>query len=134
MPKVIDALAITTAVTGVASAPVQVGTGAIEGLTVEVAFAYGSGGTSGKVWLQTSMDGGATWWDIVNMTFTTASKVRLHNISALTAVATPYVETDGTLGDDTVKDGLLGTLYRTKLTTIGTYAGGTTLSVTIAPH
>ena len=131
MPKVLDALAITTAVTNATSGVVGSGSGAPGGLLIDIDFVYGSGGTSGKVWLQTSLDGSA-WVDIANMTFTTASKRRLMNLSADTVVSTPYVATDGTLADDTVKDGIIGAVYRTKLTTIGTYAA-TTLSVTILP-
>jgi hypothetical protein len=132
VPKVLDALAITTAVTGVTSAVVGSGSGTPGGLLVQIDFVYGSGGTSGKVWLQTSLDG-SSWIDVANMTFTTASKSRIMNLSADTVIATPYTVTDGTLADDTVKDGIIGGVYRTKLTTIGTYAGGTTLSVTILP-
>lgn len=132
MPKVLDALAITTAVTGVNSAAVGSGTGAAGSVLIQIDFVYGSGGTSGKVWVQTSLDGGATWIDIANMTFTTASKSRVMNLSSRTVITTPYQGTDGTLADDTVKDGIVGATYRTKLTTIGTYAA-TTLSVTVLP-
>jgi hypothetical protein len=132
MPKVLDAQPITTAVTGVTSAVVGSGSGAPGGLLIDIDFVYGSGGTSGKVWVQTSLDG-SSWVDIANMTFTTASKRRLMNLSADTPVTTPYTATDGTLADDTVKDGLIGAIYRAKYTTVGTYGGGTTLSVTILP-
>jgi hypothetical protein len=132
MPKVLDAQPITTAVTGVTSAVVGSGSGAPGGLLIDIDFVYGSGGTSGKCWLQTSLDG-SSWVDVACMTFTTASKSRVMNLSAETAVA-PYAVTDGTLADDTVKDGIVGSLFRTKLTTIGTYAGGTTITATIVPH
>ena len=131
MPKVLDALAITTAVTNATSAVVGSGSGLPGGLLVQIDFVYGSGGTSGKVWLQTSLDG-STWCDIANMTFLTASKSRVMNLSADTPVTTPYAATDGTLADDTVKDGIIGGIYRCKYTTIGTYAA-TTLTVTILP-
>jgi hypothetical protein len=125
--------AITTAVTGAASAPIGSGTGSSAGLLVQVDFVYGSGGTSGKCWVQTSLDG-STWVDIANMTFTTASKSRVMNLSSDTPVTTPYVVTDGTLADDTTKDGIIGSVFRTKLTTVGTYAGGTAITATIVPH
>ena len=64
------------------------------------------------------------------MAFTTATKRRLHNLRASTPVTTPYTMTDGTLTDDTCKDGIIGNIYRVKVTTIGTYAGSTTLTVT----
>jgi len=129
VPKVLDALPITTAVTNATSAAVGSSAAVPGGLLVQIDFVYGSGGTSGKVWLQTSLDG-SSWIDIANMTFTTASKSRIYNLSADTAFVTPYTITDGTLADDTAKDGIIGGVYRTKLTTIGTYAA-TTLSVTI---
>lgn len=128
---IIATIPITTAVTGVASAATACGTGAPESLTIVVDFAYGSSGTSGKVWLQTTVDG-TTWVDIANMTFTTASKSRTMNVFGQTGVA-PYLPTDGTLGDDLVKDGIVGTIYRTRLTTVGTYAG-TTITVSVYPH
>lgn len=131
MPKVLDLLPITTAVTAAVSGTVGSSSAVPGGLLIDIDFVYGSGGTSGKVWLQTSLDG-STWVDIANMAFTTASKRRLMNLSADTVVSTPYAATDGTLADDTVKDGIIGGVYRTKLTTIGTYAA-TTLSVTILP-
>lgn len=120
---------ITAAVSAEASTAVNAGVGSVTGLTVVIALTYGSGGTSGKVWVQTSLDGGATWVDIACMAFTTASKKRITTLSARTPVTTHYDPTDGTLSDDTSKDGILGPLYRTKLTTVGTYAGSTTLEV-----
>jgi hypothetical protein len=113
------------------STPVVSGTGASSSLLVVIDFVYGSGGTSGKVWVQTSLDGGTTWVDIANMTFLLASKKRVMNLTS-SPITAPYTPTDGTLADDTVRDGLTGGVYRTKLTTIGTYAA-TTLSVTVIP-
>lgn len=133
MAKVLDTLAITTAVTAVNSTAVSLGAGTPGEVSIQIDFVYGSGGTSGKVWVQTSLDGGTTWCDIANMTFLLASKSRIMNLSAHTVIATPYAATDGTLADDTVKDGILGPIYRTKLTTIGTYAA-TTLTVTVNPE
>lgn len=130
MAKLIDALAITTAVSAVVSAPVSSGVNGASAL-IQIDFVYGSGGTSGKVWVQTSLDG-STWIDAANMTFTTASKSRLQNISSRTVITTPYTVTDGTLTDDTVHDGVIGTFWRTKLTTVGTYAA-TSLTVTVLP-
>jgi hypothetical protein len=128
--KVIDAVAITTA-GSVTSPVVGSGAGSPGSLLVQIDFVYGSGGTSGKVWLQTSLDG-STWIDIANMTFLLASKSRIYNFSADTPITTAYVITDGTLADDTAKDGIIGEIYRCKYTTVGTYAAST-LSVTILP-
>jgi len=85
--KVLDTLAITTAVTAVASAPVSLGAGTPGEASIQIDFVYGSGGTSGKVWVQTTLDGGTTWIDIANMTFLLASKSRIMNLSARTVIA-----------------------------------------------
>ena len=100
---------------------------------IEQIFTYGSGGTSGKSWVQTTFDSGTTWVDVMCMTFTTSSVSKCANISGLTPVATNYTPTDGTLADDTTKDGLLGDFMRLKYTTVGTYAGSTSLKVYVHP-
>lgn len=126
---ILPALTITTAVTGSASTAVEALAGDVGALLLTIDFVYGSGGTSGKAWVQTSLDGGTTWIDIACMTFLLASKKRIINLSSLTPVTTHYDPLEGTLADDTAKDGILGSLFRVKRTTVGTYAGGTTLTV-----
>jgi len=96
---------------------------------VQFRFAYGSGGTSCKAYLQTSFDQGQVWVDIVCAAFATASATKIFNLSALTSKATAVAPTDGALPDDTVVDGLLGDRLRVKAVTIGNYAGNTLLSV-----
>lgn len=128
--KLIDAAAITGA--GSVTSPVlSSGAGAPGSLLMQIDFVYGSGGTSGQVWVQTSIDG-TTWVDIANMTFLLASKSRIYNFSADTPVTTAYVPTDGALAADTAKDGIVGEIYRCKYTTVGTYAA-TSLTVQILP-
>lgn len=109
-----------TAVTGLAKA---------KALTLHCIFTYGSGGTSAKVWVQTSFDGGTTWVDIANFAHTTSSLSRAYNLSGLTALTSVYTVTDGTLADDSCKDGLIGDQLRVKFTSVGTYAGSTTMKV-----
>lgn len=103
--------------------------GYVESLTLQATFTYGSGGTTAKAWVQTSLDGGSTWTDVANFAFTTASARRIFHLTpvAVTSIATP---TDGTLADGTAVNGILGELYRVKLTTTGTYAGSTSLVIT----
>jgi hypothetical protein len=91
-------------------------------------FTYGSGGTTADAWVQTSLDGGATWTDVANFHFLLASARKALNLSSLTVVAS-FAPSDGTLAADTVKDGILGSLWRCKFTTTGTYAGGTVMRV-----
>lgn len=122
------ALGITTALTGQAQTSIS----QLEGLiatTLEVQFAYGSGGTSCKVWIQTTLDAGQTWLDIACFAFTTSSSTKVINISGLTPVTTAIVPTDGSMSDNTAQDGVLGSALRAKITTVGTYAGSTSLSV-----
>ena len=121
---------ITTAVSALTSTPVSLGR--VEVLAINADFAYGSGGTTVKAWVQTSLDGGVTWMDIANFAFTTAAARRAYNLTnvAVTAIATP---TDGTLADNTSVNGFLGTMFRVKYTTTGTYAGATSLKITAVP-
>lgn len=99
-------------------------------LTVQALFTYGSGGATAKAWLQTSLDGGVTWIDIACFSFTTATAAKVFTLD-LTAVTTVYTPTDGTLANDTVKNGIIGDQLRIKYTTTNTYAGGTTLKIDV---
>lgn len=125
--------AITTAVSAQTTAPLQVAPVRPENLALYANFTYGSGGTTVDGWVQTSHDGGSTWMDIANFHFTTSSTKAIYNLSALTVVATTATITDGSLASNTTKDGILGTLYRVKYTTVGTYAGATTLAIHATP-
>jgi hypothetical protein len=121
---------ITAAVTGDTPDGTGIPSGGVDdALTIQAVFTYGSGGTTAKAWVQTSVDDGTTWVDIANFAFTTSSARRLYTLTraAVTSIATP---SDGTLADNTAVNGFLGTLYRVKLTTTGTYAGDTTLVIT----
>lgn len=95
---------------------------------ISLRFVYGSGGTSGKVYVQTTPDDGVTVCDVICMTFTTSSKQRLWNLSALTPKTIAVTPGDGELTDDTALDGILGSKMRVKIVTVGTYAGSTILS------
>jgi hypothetical protein len=99
---------------------------------VQANFTYGSGGTSADAYVQTSLDGGTTWTDIANFHFTTASARKIYNLSAATAVASIATPGDGALASNTAVDGILGTRFRVKYVTVGTYAGGTTLQLDAA--
>lgn len=129
-------LAVTAAAT-VLSEPIsmgQLGVHAPQALAFQGVFVYGSGGTTCKAFLQTSFDGGATWCDIACMAFTTASLKKVGAISPVIAAAAPATPTDGTLADNTINNGLLGDRVRFKVISAGTYAGGTTLSLTVVPR
>lgn len=94
-------------------------------LTLSMRFAYGSGGTTCKVYVQTRF--GSVWCDIACFAFTTAAAHRLVNLSGLTPKTTPVTPSDGALTDDTFVDGILGEALRLKAVVTGTYAGSTLL-------
>jgi hypothetical protein len=96
-------------------------------LLVQMRLAYGSGGTSIKVYLQTTFDSSNTPIDIACFTFLLASAVKLRNFSALTPKATDVTPSDGALADDTSVDGVLGTKFRLKVVSLGTYGTSTQL-------
>ena len=97
----------------------------LDGMTaVTLAFrlAYGSGGTSVKAYVQTSLDQGNIWIDIATIAFFTVSEHQVVNLSGLTPKTTPVTPSDGALTDDTCVDGVLGDRLRTKIVITGTYA------------
>ncbi len=103
---------------------------AITSANIETLFTYGSGGTSCKVYIQTSLDGGTTWFDIAQHAFTTASA---NKVSAITTNIAPasqaFTPSDAALTDNTIIQGVLGDRYRLKIVSVGTYAGSTTVKV-----
>lgn len=100
-------------------------------IAIQANFSYGSGGTTVNAYVQTSLDGGATWIDIAEFSFTTSSARPVYNLSSLTSHATAVTPTDGSLTANTAVDGVLGPLFQVKLVTTGTYAG-TTLRIDVA--
>lgn len=116
---------ITTAVTGQAQTAIEdlEGTTAV---TLVAKFTYGSGGTSVGAVVQTSIDGGTTWYDIARFDFLVATRIAYANLSGLTYKA---AATYSTLSAEGQNDGLLGAQIRAVLTTVGTYAGGTLLDL-----
>ena len=122
---------ITTAAAGVAGPVLQLREGPPDVLQAQASFVYGSGGTSVTCWIQTSLDGGISWSDVIAFAaFTTASARFIANVNLL-ANRVPVAATDGTLAASTVNS-FLGTKLRVKYTSVGTYAGNTTLNVDVA--
>lgn len=112
--------AFTTAVTAKVYGPYESGLSAVRSLTLFADFDSGTGGTTVKAWVQTTIDGD-NWLDVASFAFTDADAQRAYHLTnvAVTEIATP---TDGSLTDNTSVNGLLGTAFRVKLTTTGTYA------------
>lgn len=100
----------------------------LRSLSLHARFAYGAGGTTCKVYIQTSLDQGTTAIDIACFAFGTASAVRVVNLTDA-ALTTPTAPTDGTLADNTVLNGVLGDRFRAKVVTVGTYSGSTLLTL-----
>lgn len=119
---------IAAAVTGTVTTPVTLISG-MEYLVCEAQFLYGSGGTTAKFWVQTSIDGGLTWIDVINFAFATAAASKVSAVVATTALAAGVTPTDATLADNTILSGLLGDRLRVKYTTVGTYAGATSIRI-----
>lgn len=101
----------------------------LEAVTIEVRFAYGSGGTKTNVYIQSSIDQGQTWFDVANVAFTTASGSELVNLSGLDKLTTPTAPTNLTLADNTVLDGPIGDRLQAVVVSTGTYGGATLVSV-----
>lgn len=96
---------------------------------IQIRFSYGAGGTSGKCYIQTSLDQGISWIDVICFTFGLVSKTLVYNLSSLTPKTTGLAPSDGSLADDTVVDGVLGDRWRSKLTTVGVYTTNTDIGI-----
>lgn len=99
-------------------------------LGLQTQFVYvGAGGTSAKLYVQGSIDQGATWFDIACFAFTTASLIK--TLAVEFGKCTSFTRTDGTLTDDTVANsGVVPPIdrARAKLVTVGTYDTGTQIA------
>lgn len=86
---------------------------------------HGSGGTTVKAYVQTSVDNGTTWSDIMAFAFATADSHKDSKVLAVNTLAAATVTTDGALADDTILDGLIGSQLRVKFVVVGTYTAST---------
>jgi hypothetical protein len=94
--------------------------------TIQANFTWGGGGTSLAAVVETSFDH-ITWVEVARFAFTTASAVKLINISASTEILAAYAA--ATLSNDTGKSGVFGDRWRCKVTSVGTYTNNTSLSM-----
>jgi hypothetical protein len=120
-------IAITTAIATTTS-PVYQAIGNVLDMTLQANFTRGSGGAACDVFVQTSIDG-VNWTDIANFHFTTSSQRYMFNLSSSTPVTAQYTATDGTLTANTCVDGILGSQFRCKYSSSGTYGGNTSLTI-----
>lgn len=119
---------ITTPVAGVVTPPV-IDLAAMESLTAQSTFAWGSSGIKITIWIQTSFDGGISWVDVICQTFGAASARKISSVKAATAVAASYGPLDKGLADDSVKDGVLGSMLRVAYSTQGAFGSNSILSI-----
>lgn len=108
----------------------------MKNVSLEAKFVRAAGGTSCKVWVQTTLDDGETWFDIACFAFTTTSGNKVHavRIDPATPLTPATVPAEATLADDTVLNGILGTGLRTKRTIVGTYTGDSSIEIHAVVH
>ena len=99
--------------------------------TAQTVCVRGGGGTTCDIFIQTSLDNGSTWVDIMQFAFTTSTATKVSGVKPNIALGAGYTPTDGSLSDDTVKDGLMGDRISVKTVIAGTYSGTSTLDVRV---
>ena len=130
MSSLLTIFPLTIPLTGQVGPALQFASNNPRDLLVQFNFSYGTGGTSFDAWLQSSVDG-SSWYDIANFHATTASMLRLINLSNLTPVLTAVTPGDGVLAANTAIDGIIGSKLRVKYTSVGTYATGTSVQISV---
>lgn len=121
---------LADAVANEVSTPVGGLAGAVA-IALEAKFVRAAGGTTCKVWVQTSLDNGVSWFDIACFAFTTTTGNKLHvvRMDPATPITAATVPASATLTDDTVLNGIIGDRVRTLRTTTGTYSGASSIEV-----
>lgn len=109
--------------------PIYNNLGATEHLLAQAAFDHGSGGTSAKFYIQSSLDKEVSWFDVICFAFTTSSARKLASATLGDEEVNPENAEDGTLPDNTTFHGVLGDVFRVKYKIVGVYAN-TTIRVT----
>ena len=122
--------ALTSAIQSVNGLPYLAGFGKPQAVTFQAAFTYvASAATSVDAYVQTSVDGGNTFFDVAEFHFTTASLTTYLNANGDTAVAASVTLTNGTLAANTAINGFLGDRFRVVITSVGTYGASTNLRI-----
>lgn len=128
--NLLPALTITTAVSATATTAIE-GLSGMKYLIAQAKFVGGTDGTSVKAYVQTSVDGGVAWIDVMSFAFANTAAVKVSAVVMTTALAAGVAPADGALADNTILNGLLGDRVRLKYVTTGTYSGGTSLEVDV---
>lgn len=107
-------------------------------LCAQKVFTYGAGGTSVDTFLQTSLDGGNNWCDVVHWAqnlLATDAHPFFATVSSLTTLASPSAPVAASDAASTVNTtvlGLFGLWWRAKYIVVGTYTGLSSLRVDVA--
>ncbi len=83
------------------------------------------GGTYVTEFIQSSADGGLTWYDVANFTFTTSNALVGYNLTGRTPITTKTNLTNLTIANNTSLDGALGDRLQVVWSSTGTYNAGT---------
>jgi hypothetical protein len=76
-----------------------------------------------NVFVQTTLDDGVTWCDVMNFHFTTFDLVKMHAVKLNTALGANITPTDGGMSGNAILSGLIGNKIRLKYTTTDEYVG-----------
>jgi len=100
-------------------------------IMTQAAFVRGGGGTTCDVFIQTSVDNGTSWIDIMQFAFATTTVTKISGVRPYIALAANVTPGDGGLSDNTILDGCIGDRLRVKTVVVGTYSSTSTLDVDI---
>jgi len=100
-------------------------------IMTQAAFVRGGGGTTCDVFIQTSVDNGTSWIDVMQFAFATTTVTKISGVRPYIALAANVTPSDGGLSDNTILDGVIGDRLRVKTVVVGTYSSTSTLDVDI---
>jgi len=117
----VDVTAAVTAQVGSVFTLARLPADAPKYIASQAKFVYRAGGTTATAYVQTSLDGGVTWVDIMCFQFTTNTATKVSAVNSNIALAPGATPSDGSLTANTILNGLIGDRLRVKYTTAGTY-------------
>ena len=100
-------------------------------LACQAVFTRAGGGTTTDVFIQTSLDNGSTWIDIMQFALATTTVTKVSAVRSSIAMAANVTPTDGALTDNTILDALLGDRLRSKTVVVGAYTGASALALNV---
>lgn len=100
-------------------------------ILAQAVFVRGGGGTTCDVFVQTSVDNGSTWIDIMQFAFVTTTVTKISGVRPYIALAANVTPSDGGLSDNTILDGVIGDRLRVKTVVVGSYSSTSTLDVNL---